>query len=347
LGELALNICAGTIFEEYGGVSRHIFDIKKFSRHRISIVPPKLPRILLNRFRWAKQHYKKIVGNHLLHRYDALHSQADPWFEKACQTTRSNACKWVHTFHSLFFPEDYEHGLAAWQETENQVLTEICSQADIRITVSKWLHDYLQSRFHISTLILEHGIDLSLLQKINGREFTDNYKTDDFILYVGGFREVKNPVFFVSLAEEMPKENFLMIGERLDKESFLQMYHIKIPENLIMLGSVPHEMALSAMAACKIYVMTSKRESLGYTLLEAMALGKPVVAPDHSGPRDILADTKAGLLYRPDSLADAVKQIRQALASQTIGQEAKELVAERFNVSKQIMKLDDLYSSLQ
>jgi len=342
-----MKIAVGTIFEEYGGVSRHIFDINKFSRHRISIVPTKPFRIILNRFRWIKPHFQKIIGRYFLHQYDSLHSHADPWFEKACRDTRSNSCKWVHTFHSLFFPEDYEHGLVEWQETENRVLTEICSQADIRITVSKWLHDYLQSRFHISTLVIEHGVDPSLPQKISGREFRSKYQTDDFILYVGGFREVKNPVFFVSLAEQMPQETFLMIGERLDRANFLQRYHINIPNNLILLGTVPHEMALSAMAACKMYVMTSKRESLGYTLLEAMALGKAVVAPDHSGPRDILADTGAGLLYQPDSLADAEKKIRQALASQTIGTAAKELVAERYNISKQIMKLDDLYSSLQ
>jgi len=342
-----MKIATGTIFEEYGGVSQHIFNIREFSSHRVSILPSKLMRIFLNRFRWAKPHYKRIINKDWLSRYDILHSHADPWFEQQCHLSKSSSCKWVHTFHSLFFAEDYDHGLEDWQIKENQALIEICAQADLRITVSAWLQKYLQEKYGILAHVIENGVDPAVTEKADADRFVAKYHTDHFILYVGGIREVKNPLFFVELAVQMPDHQFVMIGERLNEENFRFAYQVNVPKNLRLLGSIRHAEVLDAMTACKAYVLTSKREATPITLLEAMALCKPVVAPDHTGPRDVLAGSDAGFLYRPNSLDDAVHKIRQALDSQTVGQAAREWIEQKYDISKQIRKLDELYTSLK
>lgn len=341
-----MKIAVGTIFEEYGGVSRHIRNIRRYSSHRVSIVPSRPVRILLNRCRWVKPHYKRFIEQSRLDRYDILHSHADPWFERVCRASRSQSCKWVHTFHSLFFAEDYESGLVDWQIEENQALIEWCSQADLRICVSPWLHEFLQKKYQISTHVIENGIDPAIHTMAKADRFVRRYGMDRFILYVGGIREVKNPLFFKRLAERMPDHRFVMVGERLDEASFRSAYHCDIPRNLHLIGAIRYPDVLDAMAAARAYVMTSKRESMPYTLLESMALGKPVVAPDHSGPRDVLAGTGAGFLYHPDSLDDAADKIGLALDSQTVGLAARERIEENYHISKQIRKLDELYQSL-
>jgi glycosyltransferase involved in cell wall biosynthesis len=342
-----MKIATGTIFEEYGGVSKHIFNIREFSSHRVAILPSKPMRIFLNRFRWMKPHYQMIINQLWLSRYDILHSHADPWFEGVCHASRSESCKWVHTFHSLFFAEDYVNGLADWQIEENRALIELCSQADLRITVSAWLQELLQKKFRISTHLVENGVDPAISEKADADRFVRQHRMENFILYVGGIREVKNPLFFKSLAERMPDHRFVMIGERLDGEVFRSAYQTDIPKNLRLMGSIRHAEVLDAMAACKAYVLTSKREATPITLLEAMVLSKPVVAPDHTGPRDVLTGSDAGFLYRPDSLDDAVNKIRQALDSRTVGQAARERIEQRYDISKQIRKLDDFYASLK
>jgi|WetSurMetagenome_2_1015567.scaffolds.fasta_scaffold03204_5 glycosyltransferase involved in cell wall biosynthesis len=341
-----MKIATGTIFEEYGGVSKHIFNIREFSSHRVSILPSKPMRIFINRFRWVKAQYKRIINRGWLKRYDVLHSHADPWFEGVCHASRSKSCKWVHTFHSLFFAEDYVNGLMDWQIEENQALIKLCSQADLRITVSAWLQEHLQKKFGISTHVVENGVDPAISGKADANRFVRQYRMENFILYVGGIREVKNPLFFKSLAERMPDHHFVMIGERLDDEAFRLAYQTDVPENLHLMGSIRHADVLDAMAACKAYVLTSKREATPITLLEAMALSKPVVAPDHTGPRDVLAGSDAGCLYHPDSLDDAVNKIKQALCSCTVGQAARERIEHKYDIKKQIRKLDEIYRSL-
>lgn len=52
-------------------------------------------------------------------------------------------------------------------------------------------------------------------------------------------------------------------------------------------------------AAADVYVLPSLYEGCPYTLLEAMALGKPCLATAVAGSRDVLEDEQTGLLVRP------------------------------------------------
>ena len=59
-------------------------------------------------------------------------------------------------------------------------------------------------------------------------------------------------------------------------------------------------------------VSVSSSEAFGIALLEAMALGVPVVATAAAGPREIIEDGRSGLLVpaaRSDDLADAVQRV--------------------------------------
>jgi len=56
----------------------------------------------------------------------------------------------------------------------------------------------------------------------------------------------------------------------------------------------------------------SSSEAFGIALLEAMALGVPVVAAATGGPREIIEDGRSGLLVRasrPHEVADAVQRV--------------------------------------
>lgn len=337
-----LKVAIGPIFEDFGGVSQHILAIQKFSSHRISPIAPEFIRTVFGKRACM---YMSIVRRFGLHGYDIVHSHVDPSFVNLCLLSRTTACKWVHTYHTLYFEEDYPGGLASWQKEINKVLIETASKADAKISVCKWLHDYLNTRYSIQTEMIPNGVDLEACDMANQERFLKRYGFDDFVLFTGGAQTIKNPQLFVKLAASIPNTKFVMIGRKLDPIVFNE-WGLPVPKNLSLLGEMKHENVLDAMSACKAFVITSKRESGPIALLEAMALGKPVVVPDHSGCKEIVASEENGFLYEPNSLDDLVEQTRQALISTCIGKRARERVARLYDWRVLSKRIDLLYESI-
>lgn len=66
------------------------------------------------------------------------------------------------------------------------------------------------------------------------------------------------------------------------------------------------------LAACDVFVLPSRREGLGVAALEAMAVGRPVVASNVGGLGEAVVDERTGLLVPPDdaqALAQAVRRV--------------------------------------
>jgi glycosyltransferase involved in cell wall biosynthesis len=92
------------------------------------------------------------------------------------------------------------------------------------------------------------------------------------------------------------------------------------------------------MQAMDIFVHGSEREPFGIVVLEAMSLGKPVIATTPGGPEEIIRQGETGLLIPPNDPAKLIEAIQTYLSdpafSARIGaaarQRALEFTPERF-----------------
>jgi glycosyltransferase involved in cell wall biosynthesis len=114
------------------------------------------------------------------------------------------------------------------------------------------------------------------------------------------------------------------------------------------LGHVADIAALWAKA--HIAVLPSRREGFPKTLLEAAACGRPLVATDVPGCREIVIPGQTGFLCatgNPSSLADAIERLLGAAAMrETFGKAARDLVVERYSATIIGQQTVDLYVSL-
>ena len=69
------------------------------------------------------------------------------------------------------------------------------------------------------------------------------------------------------------------------------------------------------MSACDIICHSSMWETFGLVLVEAMLCGKPIVASDVSGPREIVVPGRTGLLFPPKDSAAMTEAIDKLVAS--------------------------------
>lgn len=100
------------------------------------------------------------------------------------------------------------------------------------------------------------------------------------------------------------------------------------------------------IAASSVVVLPSLAESFGFTLLEAMSLGRPVVGSTTGGIPEVVAAGKAGLLVPPadsQSLADAICGLLQNAALADAMGEAGRKHAARFTFAGMIRRYEAVY----
>ena len=114
-----------------------------------------------------------------------------------------------------------------------------------------------------------------------------------------------------SVAAAHPKAICLVAGMGSEQQRLQeQIDRTGLRDSVRLLGF--RKDVLSLMSAADIFVLPSLAEPFGLVLLEAMALGRPAIATDAGGPREIVVDGETGLLVPPadpPALAQAIVRL--------------------------------------
>ncbi len=99
-----------------------------------------------------------------------------------------------------------------------------------------------------------------------------------------------------------------------------------------------------------VFVLPSVLEGLGIVLLEAMTLGKPIVASNVGGIPEVVQHGKTGLLVNPadvESLSEAlVILLNDPEKRALMGAEAKRRIEKHFSLEAMLKRLSELYSKV-
>jgi glycosyltransferase involved in cell wall biosynthesis len=334
------DVLLGANFAEYGGVRAHLHAIQKYSTLNIGFAPP--DELLSNGL--TPYDFNTTFNQNFLDfpagKIKVGHSHVFPWFIKWCRAQQQHGMRWVHTYHNMYFPEFSATGeLEQWQIDVNTALIEDARHADARLSVSRWQQAYLRDEYGIETEYVPNGVDVDICDAGNAERFRKRWNLRHFVLYVGRNDPVKNPADFVRLAHRLPKETFVMIGGGLTAAAIQTDWRLEATLNVRLLGSLSHPEVQDAIAACKIVVVTSKREGLPTLVMEAMAHGKPVVVPDEAGCKEAIGNGEAGYIYTADDIEELARQTRAAMTDDKIGQVGRQRVEQEYDwrdVSKQL-----------
>lgn len=124
---------------------------------------------------------------------------------------------------------------------------------------------------------------------------------------------------------------FLLGNNEVDISVNRELYDWSLEnKNIIYTGNVDDVERYLSAADC--YVLPSYREGFGMSVIEAEAMGVPVIVTDIPGPVDAVIDNKTGLLVKKadeNSLLDAMKKIRK-LNYQEMGKEGHKFASDNF-----------------
>ena len=135
-----------------------------------------------------------------------------------------------------------------------------------------------------------------------------------------------------------------LVGDGPDRDRVAaQVESEGLSESVHLLGALPEEAALREIAAAQVLVLPSLMEGLPVVLMEAMALGVPVVAPHLAGIPELVTSGEHGLLFAPadwGALAGCLDAlISDPQARSRLGAAAQERVREEFAIERAVEPL--------
>ena len=152
-----------------------------------------------------------------------------------------------------------------------------------------------------------------------------------------------------AVVKEFPQAQFMFVGSGEDEPRLRQLTAtMGLEENVVFLGE--REDATEMYPLFDVYVLPSLWEALPYTPLEAMAAGKPVVATDVGGVREIVADGETGYLvppHQPTILAEKIcALLRDSDVRQAMGARGRERVERLFTLERMVRETERIYEAV-
>lgn len=154
------------------------------------------------------------------------------------------------------------------------------------------------------------------------------------------------------LALEQASARLVLVGDGRDGKTQRQLealaQSLGIGERVIFTGY--RRELLPAYASFDIFLLTSRREGLPNSLLEAMAMGVPVVTTDVAGAKELVVDGQTGFVLPQGDVAG----IAQALITlsgddrvrKQMGQAGRERVEREFSFAARMQRIEDLYEQV-
>jgi len=204
--------------------------------------------------------------------------------------------------------------------------------------------------------IIPNSVDISRIVRIGETETIQGIpKNKNYLLYFGRLEERKG-VHILSQAlpdvfGRFPDIYMVFAGSDsgfrgLSMREYIKRSAHKYSEKIIFLDNLPHEKLFPVVKSAKMVILPSLWEAFGFVCVEAMALGRPVIATSGSGFEEIIENNRSGYLVEPGNSELLAGKITNVLKDEEgirrISEGARKR-AEDFEVSKVALRLLTYY----
>jgi colanic acid/amylovoran biosynthesis glycosyltransferase len=197
--------------------------------------------------------------------------------------------------------------------------------------------------------IVRCGIEIDRLPAITAR---DDGRVQ--LIFVGRLSSEKGIAGLIEAfaATASPLLGLTIVGDGpLGPELRGQVERAGLSPRVRFAGRLPEADTLAAIAQSDILVLPSFMEGLPIVLMEALALGKPVIASRVAGIPELVRDGETGLLFDPSDWGELTSAIDRLAADPDLcrhmGEQGPRRIAEEFDVNRSAATLRDLFALAQ
>ena len=138
------------------------------------------------------------------------------------------------------------------------------------------------------------------------------------------------------LKGEFPNLYYIVVGDGDARPGLERMAEENgVRERIIFAGEQKLEALKAFYCASDVFVMPSRQEGFGIVFLEAMFMGKPIIAGDHGGTPEVVENGVSGCLVKFNDVEGLTEQLRRLLGDAQlrakIGEAGRRVVEERYS----------------
>ena len=252
------------------------------------------------------------------------------------------------------------HAKDLFLSTQEDVARKV-KDAQFVLTCTDYNKDYLQQHVQSDTPIyrIYHGVDLDVFTPQHP-EVSDEGTTRPFILSIGRFRPKKGfPTLLhacASLKNTGHAFHCVLVGYGPLEHDLQQMIRdLGLDDCVHLTGKVPRDGVLNWYRQASVFVLPCQiaedgdRDGIPNVLVEAMAMGLPVVSTSIASIPELIQDGSNGLLVSPrhdEALAQALSTLlHDPTRRVSLGLNARKTVEELFCASKNIHDIYTIFST--
>jgi glycosyltransferase involved in cell wall biosynthesis len=206
--------------------------------------------------------------------------------------------------------------------------------------------------------VIPTGIEPASFELGNREGFRTSYNIPQdrpVLLFVGRVAHEKNIGFLLNVVDcvrkQIPDVLFIIAGEGPARESLARDAKVLgLMQNITFIGYLDRHTELNnCYRSADIFIFSSRTETQGLVLLEAMAQGVPVVSTAELGTRDVLQDGLGVWIAKeelPDFTDKVVKMLKDTDARKSVGDSGRDY-ALGWSASKQAERMLTFYQSVQ
>ncbi len=256
-----------------------------------------------------------IKGNQVMRYARLLFRNGNKQYDVVIGYRPNNATTFAaYTFHAKKRLAWWHHGEMNIGGTQRKELERTYKQMDVVIAVSESSAQMVKETFpdiKEKVRVIPNMLCVEEIREKAQSEVINMSSACCNIISVGRMSPEKNMAFCVDVAWELRERMFsfhwYMVGDGVDME----LVKRKIEKNNLtdwftITGNLPNPYPY--IQSADLLFHPSLVESQGLTILEAMALGTPVVVVESAGPKEFVENGRNGILIAPD-VDEAVREV--------------------------------------
>lgn len=220
------------------------------------------------------------------------------------------------------------------------------ANAKINIAPSQYIFSAFQKEGISNLTCIPNNIEIKKYGYVPREKFSPK------LLWVRSFSKIYNPLMALKILEQLkndyPQTTLTMVGPEKD-ESFQECYAFAKAKNLTVkfTGLLSKDAWIALASEHDIFISTTNFDNTPVSVIEAMALGLPVVSTNVGGMPYLIDHEKDGLLTPPNDVLSFTKNCKRILEdtklAKTIAKKARKK-AEGFDWTSVKKRWDEVLS---